>query len=151
MCIRDSHRNTALFPGQFEDTVFPYIYPVKQMSVVYDLPAAMPLQADAHDFKPSTPQAASGRKLWRWDYQHDAQPRMELGSVSYSDYGQYLAVSTFADYAAFAKAYAARAQFEVTPAIAELARSLTAHVAEPRAKALVLSDWVRKNLSLIHI
>ncbi|OLS59946.1 DUF3857 domain-containing transglutaminase family protein [Pseudomonas putida] len=145
------HRNTALFPGQFEDTVFPYIYPVKQMSVVYDLPAALALHADAHDFKASSPQAGTGRKVWRWDYQHDAQPRMELGSVSYSDYGQYLAVSTFASYESFAKAYAERSQFEVTPAIAELAKSLTAKVSDPRAKALVLSDWVRKNVRFVAV
>ncbi|MDU9394635.1 DUF3857 and transglutaminase domain-containing protein [Pseudomonas sp. zfem002] len=144
-------RATALFPGQFEDTVFPYIYPVRQMSVVYDLPADLALQADARDFKPSTPPAAGGRKVWRWDYQHDAQPRMEIGAVSYADYGQYLAVSTFADYAAFARAYAARAQFDVTPAIAELAKSLTATIADPRAKALVLSDWVRKNVRFVAV
>lgn len=145
------HRNTALFPGQFEDTVFPYIYPVRQMSVVYDLPADLALHADDRDFKPSTPAADSGRKVWRWDYQHDAQPRAEIGSVSYADYGQYLAVSTFADYAAFARAYAARSQFEVTPAIAELAKSLTTEIKEPRAKALVLSDWVRKNVRFVAV
>jgi len=144
-------RRTALFPGQFEDTVFPYLYPVRQMSVTYDLPAALTLQADARDFKPSAAPAQSGRKVWRWEYQQDAQPRMETGAVSYADYGQYLAVSTFADYASFARAYAARSQFEVTPAIAELARSLTANLEDPRTKALVLSDWVRKNVRFVAV
>lgn len=144
-------RNTALFPDQFEELVFPELSPTQQLTLIYDLPADLALNAEAKGFKASSPKAEAGRKVYRWDYQPAKQPRREIGSVAYADYGQYLAVSTFKDYADFARAYAARAKVEVTPAIAELAKSLTANVSEPRAKALVLSDWVRKNIRYVAV
>lgn len=144
-------RTMALFPDQFEDITFPEMNPTEQLTLVYDLPASLKLNADARGFKPVAAKTADGRTVYRWDYQSVTQPRVELGAVAYSDYGQYLAVSTFKDYAAFAQAYAARAKVEVTPAITELARSLTANLSEPRAKALVLSDWVRKNVRFVAV
>lgn len=144
-------RTTALFPGQFEDINFPELHPVDRFTLIYDLPADLALQADAKGFKASSPKAAAGRKVYQWDYQPSAQPRREQGSIAYSDYGQYLAVSTFKDYASFARAYAQRANVEVTPAIRELALSLTAKADSPRAKALVLGDWVRKNIRYVAV
>lgn len=144
-------RKTALFPEQFEEITFPEMHPNEQFSLTYDLPANLKLNADARGFKAASTTSANGRTVYRWDYQPVIQPHLEQGAVAYSDYGQYLAVSTFKDYAAFAKAYAARAKVEVTPAIAELARTLTANVSEPRAKALVLSDWVRKNVRFVAV
>ncbi|MGH8451126.1 transglutaminase-like domain-containing protein, partial [Pseudomonas sp.] len=102
-------------------------------------------------FKASTPATANGRVVYRWDLEPAVKNRVEEGSVAYTDYGQLLAVSTFTDYKQFAQAYAARAQVEVTPAITTLAKELTANLETPRAKALVLSDWVRKNIRYVAV
>lgn len=145
------HRNTPLFPGQFEDLFSPDFYRNEEVRFSYDMPAAMPLHADARGFKASTPVTANGRTVYRWDLQPAEKNRVEAGSVAYSDYRQLLAVSTFSDYKQFAQAYATRAQVDVTPAITQLAKELTAHVDTPRAKALVLSDWVRKNIRYVAV
>lgn len=145
------NRTTALFPGQFEDLSFPAFHPTQAFSLIYDLPADMPLHADARGFTASTPAAAPGRKVYRWDYVPADKARIEQGAVSYLDYGQFLAVSTFSDFAAFAKAYEARAKVEQTAEIRELAASLTAKLDSPRAKALALSDWVRKNIRYVAV
>lgn len=149
-------RTTALFPQQFEDFYVPdfYVpdfYDAEQLSLSYNLPADKPLFVDARGFKASTPAAAAGRKVYRWDYVPQEKARMETGAVSYVDYGQFLAVSTFASYKDFAQAYEARAQVEVTPAIAALAKQLTANLSTPRSKALALSDWVRKNIRYVAV
>ncbi|MBC7211173.1 MAG: DUF3857 domain-containing protein, partial [Pseudomonas sp.] len=55
------HRTTALFPGHFEDLTAAEFHPVEQFSLIYDLPADLPLYADARGFKASTPKAGKGR------------------------------------------------------------------------------------------
>lgn len=145
------HRTAALFPGQFEDISIPDFNLVEQFSLSYDLPADMPLHADGKGFTASTPVAAPGRKVYRWDYVQAEKARIEQGAVSYLDYGQYLAVSTFAGFKDFAQAYQARAGVEVTPAITALAEKLTANLPTPRAKAIALSDWVRNNIRYVAV
>ncbi len=144
-------RTTALFPGQFEDITAPDFHPVKQFTLSYDLPADMPLYADARGFKASAPKVGKGRKVHRWDFVPTERARTEAGSVSYLDYGQYLAVSTFKEYSALATAYQARAGVEVTPAIAALAGELTANLPGAREKAFKLSDWVRENIRYVAV
>jgi hypothetical protein len=111
----------------------------------------MPLHADAKGFTASTPAAGPGRKIYRWDYVPAQKARIEQGAVSYLDYGQYLAVSTFGDFATFAKAYDARAHSTLTPQIQDLANGLTAGLDTPRAKAIALSDWVRKHIRYVAV
>lgn len=145
------HRTIALFPEHFEDLSFPAFHPTQQFTLVYDLPESMPLYADAKGFAATSPTAAPGRKIYRWDYVSGNNARIEQGAVSYLDYGRYLAVSTFANFSAFAHAYDARAQSKVTSEVIELATTLTAHLDSPRAKAIALSDWVRKNIRYVAV
>ena len=144
-------RHTALFPGEFTDFSTASLSPTLDYSLIYDLPADKPLYAEARGFKASTSAAAVGRKVYRWDYVPADKTRPEQGAVAYTDYGQLLAVSTFATYKDLARAYEARAKVEVTPQITELAHRLTADQPTPRAKALVLSDWVRKNIRYVAV
>ncbi|MGX5794917.1 DUF3857 and transglutaminase domain-containing protein [Pseudomonas sp. ArH3a] len=144
-------RTKPMFPGQFEDLYAPDFYENQQSHLTYDMPADMPLFADVRGFKATEPTTANGRKIYRWDLEPTEKNRVEVGSVAYTDYGQRLAVSTFTDYKQFAQAYAARAQVEVTPAITQLAKKLTANLDTPRSKALVLSDWVRKNIRYVAV
>ena len=148
-------RLRALFPGHFEDLSSSQFFLNQAFSLSYDMPAAMPLYADAVGFEAIAVDSAPGRRRYRWRYQPGENQRLETDSVSYLDYGKRLAVSTFADYAAFAQAFqrGARDKAAVTPAIAALAARLTAGLPEPepRARALALSDWVRKNVRYVGV
>ena len=142
-------RHTPLFPGQFED--FTAARPIRHDDVrlIYDMPASMPLQADAAGFTPLAPdENPPGRRRYGWRHTGDDGDRIEHGSVSHLDYGSRLAVSTFPDYAAFARAYQARAAVAARPdpAIARLAANITRGLDDPHARALALSDWVRRNI-----
>lgn len=147
------HRRIALFPGQFEDLSSSQFYRNQAFSLSYDLPANMPLYADAVGFEPVAVPNKRGRKRYRWIYQPGDNARIEADSVSYLDYGKRLAVSTFADYGAFAGAFRARAHDKAhsTPQIAALAMRLSAGLPDARSKALVLSDWVRKNIRYVGV
>ena len=146
-------RHTPLFPGHFEDLSFSPFFANPQFQLIYDLPASMPLYADAVGFAHVAIASAPGRKRYQWHYIDGPNARLESGSVSYVDYGKRLAVSTFPGYPAFAQAYAARAagQARVTSAIAALAARLVAGLAEPRARALALSNWVRTHIRYVGV
>ena len=148
-------RHTPLFPGHFEDLASAGLQRQRDFRVVYDMPAAMLLHADATGFSPitvadlSAPSAGTRRYAWRYLDGDDA--RIEAGSVSELDYGKRLAVSTFADYAALALAYqdGTGAHAQPDDRVAALAARVTGDVIEPRARAIALSDWVRHNVRYV--
>lgn len=146
-------RHTPLFPGHFEDLSASQFYANPQFHLIYDLPATRPLHADAAGFEPVSSPSPPGRRRYHWHYRNGANARIETDSVSYLDYGKRLAVSTFDSYGAFASAYAARAadQARVAPAIAAMAATITAGLREPRARALALSDWVRRHIRYVGV
>lgn len=146
-------RHAPLFPGHFEDLSASEFYDNKQFDLIYDMPESMPLYADAVGFAPVPIDSAPGRKRYQWRYVDGPNQRIEADSVSYLDYGKRLAVSTFADYAAFAQAYHARADDKARAdrAIASLAGKLTQGINTRREKALALADWVRKNIRYVAV
>ncbi|MBD8726096.1 DUF3857 and transglutaminase domain-containing protein [Oxalobacteraceae sp. CFBP 13708] len=148
-------RHTPLFPGHFEDLSSARLQRQRDFRLVYDMPAAMVLQADAIGFLPTTvtdlPAPAAGKRRYAWRYLDGDDARPEADSVSYLDYGKRLAVSTFADYAALARAYQDRAAASALPddTVMALAARVTGDVVEPRARAIALSDWVRRNVRYV--
>ncbi|WP_292038408.1 DUF3857 domain-containing transglutaminase family protein [Massilia sp. UBA6681] len=146
-------RHTPLFPGQFEDFTVAGPYRHKDFRLTYDLPASMTLQADAVGFVPVATSSAPGRRRHAFRYVDGDNARIEQGSVSYLDHGRRLAVSTFPDYPAFAQAYHARASAAARPdaAIAALASQLTQGLDDVQARAIALSDWVRRNIRYVAV
>lgn len=146
-------RHTPLFPGQFEDLSAARFHRHRDFRLIYDMPPTMTLYADAVGFAPLPDQSPPGRRRYQWRYVDGDNERIELDSVSYLDYGKRLAVSTFPDYAAFARAYHARAAGKAVPNanIAALAASITRGIADPYARAVALADWVRRNIRYVGV
>jgi transglutaminase-like putative cysteine protease len=146
-------RHTPLFPGQFEDLSASAFYRHEQFELIYDVPPSMTLYAGAVGFVPMPAEDPPGRKRYRWRYVNGDNARIEYGSVSYFDYGKRLSVSTFRDYGAFARAFARAAAGMTEPdeAISALAHQVTAGLADPRAKAIALSEWVRRNIRYVGV
>jgi transglutaminase-like putative cysteine protease len=147
------HRHTPLFPGQFEDLSSSQFYVNRNFLLIYDMPESMPLYADAVGFVPVPGDNPPGRRRYQWRYVSGENERIEADSVSYLDYGKRLAVSTFDDYRAFARAYedGAASAVRPTPAITALARKLSAGLPNDRARALALSEWVRHNIRYVGV
>jgi transglutaminase-like putative cysteine protease len=150
-------RHTPLFTGHFEDLSSARFQRQRDFRLVYDMPAAMLLHADAAGFVPTStadlPAPATGKRRYAWRYLDGDNARPEAGSVSELDYGKRLAVSTFADYAALAHAYQDRAGARALPddAVAALATRVSGDVVEPRTRAIALSDWVRRNVRYVGV
>nr|WP_249197023.1 DUF3857 and transglutaminase domain-containing protein [Burkholderia cenocepacia] len=151
---RVAFRKTRTKPvnrGYFGYTVEPSREPVDSQRLIFDVPADMPLYADARGYVALPPVTANGRTRYEFDYRHGAYDRIESGAVGYPTYGDRLVVSTLPDYAAFAARYrnAAVDPGANDPAVVQLARALTASAAEPRDKARILYDWVQANVRYV--
>ena len=148
-------RRAAPLPGQFDDLAVMPPHAHRHALVVYDMPASMPLYADAVGFAPvpaasvagARPAAGSapGRRRYAWRYVGGPAERADDGAVAVADYGRRLAVSTLPDYPALARAVHAVVARRVppAPAVAARARQLAANLADPRERVLALADWVR--------
>lgn len=151
---RVAFRKTRTKPvnrGYFGYTVEPSREPVDNQRLIFDLPADMPLYADARGYVALPPVTANGRTRYEFDYRHGPYDRIENGAVGYATYGDRLVVSTLPDYAAFAARYRNAAVDPGTddPAVTQLARTLTAGAVDPRDKARILYDWVQANVRYV--
>ncbi|OMG71191.1 DUF3857 domain-containing transglutaminase family protein [Burkholderia ubonensis] len=144
-------RTRPLNPGFFGYFVEPSRDPVDYQRLVFDVPADMPLHADARGYVALPPVTANGRTRYVFEYRHGPYQRIELGAVGYPTDGDRLMVSTLPDYAAFAARYrnAAVDPSADDPAVAQLARALTANAPDPHDKARILYDWVRANVRYV--
>ncbi|KVD00661.1 hypothetical protein WI79_20000 [Burkholderia ubonensis] len=144
-------RTRPLNPGYFGYFVEPSRDPVDYQRLVFDVPADMPLHADARGYVALPPVTANGRTRYVFEYRHGPYDRIELGAVGYPTDGDRLMVSTLPDYAAFAARYrnAAVDPSADDPAVAQLARALTANAPDPHDKARILYDWVRANVRYV--
>ena len=147
-------RHTPAFPAQFEDLAIMPFQVHRNTMVIYDMPASMPLHADAVGFVPVPGDSPPGRRRYQWHYQGSqaggGNDRVEADAVSVIDDGRRLAVSTFADYPALAAALRAATAGKAlpSPAVVALAHQLTAGLpaTDTRARVLALEDWVRRHI-----
>ncbi len=141
-------RRAPPLPGQFEDVAVMPFHVHRNTALVYDMPASLPLHADAVGFVPVPADSPPGRRRYQWRYVNGNDARVEAGAVSVLDDGHRLAVSTFADYPALAAAMrdAAAGKALPSPAIATLAHRLADDLPDTRARVLALSDWVRQHI-----
>lgn len=141
-------RHTPPLPGQFDDVAVmpPHVH--RNTTLIYDMPPAMPLHADAVGFVPVPGDSPPGRRRYQWRYVNGPIDRPEAGAVSVLDYGRRLVVSTLPGYPAFAAAVRATAAGKAppSPAGAALAHQLTAGLPDTHARVLALAGWVRNNV-----
>ncbi|CAB3777980.1 DUF3857 domain-containing transglutaminase family protein [Paraburkholderia fynbosensis] len=144
-------RAKPLQAGTFAYLVEPTREPVELQRLIFDLPADVPLHADARGYTAVPPVTANGRTRYEFDYRHGPYARLEAGAVGYANWGDRLMVSTVPDFASFAARYRGPATDATIddPAIVRLAQSLTANAADPRAKAQALYDWMRLNIRYV--
>jgi transglutaminase-like putative cysteine protease len=146
-------RHTPLFPAQFEDLTAARFHRQRDFRLIYDMPPSMPLHADAVGFETLAGAGPPGKRRYAWRYVDGDNARIEADSVSYLDYGKRLAVSTFADYAAFARAYQERAAGKALAddTVAALAARVAGDKLDRRERAIALSDWVRRNVRYVGV
>ncbi len=92
-------------------------------------------------------------KRYRFVFQQSITYPTELGRVDISDFAPHLSLTTFANYADFAKAYEDRAKPKaaVTPEISALAKKLVAGAKDERDRVRRIYNWVSKNIRYVAV
>ncbi|WP_415914482.1 DUF3857 domain-containing transglutaminase family protein [Paraburkholderia sp. J67] len=144
-------RARALQAGTFSYFVEPPGEPVEFQRLIFDLPADLPLHADARGYEALAPVTENGRTRYTFDFRQGQLAPLEAGAVARVNWGARLMVSTVPDYASFAARYreAAADPTATDPAIAAFARALTAGVTDPREQAARIYDWMRLNIRYV--
>jgi hypothetical protein len=144
-------RSKPLQAGTFAYLVEPSRDLVEMQRLIFDLPAGVPLYADARGYVALPPVTENGRTRYEFDYRHGPYTRIESGAVGYETWGDRLIVSTVPDYATFAARYKAPATDATMsdPSIVQFAQALTAGTSDPREQARILYDWVRLNIRYV--
>ncbi|MEX3957550.1 DUF3857 domain-containing transglutaminase family protein [Trinickia sp. EG282A] len=144
-------RFKAIEPGAFAYFVEPERVPVENQQLVFDLPADMPLYADARGYAAKPPVTEGGRTRYEFDYRHGPYAPIEHGAVGYAQYGDRLMVTTTPSFAAFAERYEEGAVDPTAndPAIVAFAHALTANAPDAWSKARALYDWMRANIRYV--
>ena len=141
----------AMQPGAFEYFAVPAPDPVLDQRLVFDMPADMPLYADARGYFAREPVTDHGRTRYEFDYRHGPFVHIEHGAVGQANDGDRLMVTTVPSYAAFAERYRTDAVDPTAnaPEVVALARALTRDAPDDWTKAAVLYDWTRANIRYV--
>ncbi|SIT49936.1 Transglutaminase-like enzyme, predicted cysteine protease [Paraburkholderia piptadeniae] len=144
-------RAVPLQAGTFAYFVEPTRGPVDMQQLIFDLPADVPLYADARGYIAQPPVTENGRTRYTFEYHHGSYTPIESGAVGYPTWGDRLMVSTTRDFAAFAERYRSAAYDPSwrDPSVVQIAQSLTALTDDPYTKAQILYDWVRLNIRYV--
>lgn len=138
-------------PGMFEYFAVPASEPVIDQRLIFDLPADMPLYADARGYVVRAPVLDRGRMRYEFDYRHGPFARVEHGALGEANDGDRLMVTTVPSYAAFAQRYRLDAVDSTAsdPAVRALAQALTRDAPDDWTKAARLYDWTRTNIRYV--
>lgn len=149
---RESIRDPE-FPGHFSATEWRSVhFGLRDARIRFTAPASMPLFVEVHDAEVER-EELEGKVRWTVSMKvENPWPREALG-VAPMDYSPRVAVSSFQDYASFAKTYAAMIDGSraVTPAIQALADELTHGLDDPLEQARALYEWVAGNIRYVAI
>jgi hypothetical protein len=137
--------------GVFEYFAAPGRDPVLEQRLIFDLPADMPLYADARGYVARDPVTAHGRTRYEFDYRHGPFARTEHGAVGEANDGDRLMVTTVPSYAAFAERYRDDAADPTAsdPQVVALARALTRDAPDDWSRAARLYDWTRTSIRYV--
>ena len=141
----------AMRPGEFQYFATPERERVDNQRLIFDLPADMPLYADARGYVARAPVTEHGRTRYEFDYRHGAFAPIEHGAVGDANDGDRLMVTTTPSFAAFAKRYRDDAVDATAgdPQVVALARALTRDAPDDWTKAARLYDWTRANIRYV--
>lgn len=147
-------QKTPHFPNHF--SVFEAI-PLQIATESYLLrvsaPIGYPLKAESRDVPGGKVADKDGRAQWEWKYSNAEAQVPEPFQLMGAEVNPYIAISSFADWPALAKAYRERAadKVNVTPEIQTLADEITKGITEPRAQTQAIYHWVAQNVRYVAV
>ncbi|HEY4274802.1 MAG TPA: DUF3857 and transglutaminase domain-containing protein, partial [Rhizomicrobium sp.] len=142
-----------IISGQFMMANYPsQMLAVDDSQYTLRVPKSMSLHVDSKDMNQRVTQEGD-QTVYRWSFSNSkAQPR-PTSPVPRPDTKPHFRISSLADYDELGHAYAPLAldKIVVTPAIQKQADAITQGIADPKAQARALYDWVSQHIRYVAI
>jgi transglutaminase-like putative cysteine protease len=145
---------SPVYPNHFFDnTYFPVDAIWNDVQLTYVIPTSMTMYTSQQGVAGGLLKTEAGFNHYRYTYNRPTAVHPQSGRVYYTDYADYVTISTFPDRVAIGRAYQETAQpkTEVTEPIRKLALQLTEGVTDERTKAKKIYEWVAVNIRYVAI
>ncbi len=148
-------QNRPYFPGYFGLwEVFSVFIRYDDARVTLTAPRLLPMHVWSRDMRGGEPQMLDGgRRRWTWHHRRAQPLPAQSRTAAPWEYSPQVMASTYPDYGRIGQAYQvqhARAA-RVTPKVRALADSITAGIADRRAQAAAIYEWVAQHIRYVAI
>lgn len=147
-------QHTPLFKGQFFQSRFfsPHFrYGDYQINLIVS--DKIPVQVDAKGVEGKLIKTENHQKFYHYSYKQDFALPPEASEVEYVDFSPYFLASSFKDQIDLGAAYqvGAHPKALVTPAVQQMADTLTKGIVDKRLQAKAVYNWVTKNIRYVAV
>lgn len=147
-------QKTPFFPGHisFIESL-PTTLVIKDSEIKLSAPIDYALKIDMRGLQGGEIAEKEGRKYWKWTFKNLVPRKVEPGEVAEMDFGPYVAVSSFADWADLGKAYQARADDKAKPSdeIKKLATEITTGAKNKSDEVRLIHEWVSRHVRYVAV
>ena len=147
-------QKTPFFPSHFSHyELISSLFPLEAFSFRLSAPIGYAIKTDVREVAGGKLPDKDGRSHWEWTYKNPVGRSADPFELAGSDFGPYIAMSSFADWSGLARAYADRAKGKVavTPEIQMLADDITKGLIEPKAQTEAIYRWVARNVRYVGV
>jgi transglutaminase-like putative cysteine protease len=116
-------------------------------------PSDYALKMDVRGYEGGLVETKAGRTSWRWTLKNPVARKPEPSEVSELDFGPYVAISSFADWADLGKAYLARVEDKIKPteALKLQAADIVKGAKDKRDEVRMIHEWVARNVRYVGV
>ena len=147
-------QKTPFFPGHISFIeALPTTFAQQNTEFSMSAPSDFKLNVDTRGFEGGKIYTREGRIFWKWTFKNPTPRKPEPYELVETDFGPYIAVSSFENWATLSKAYLARADSEgtVSDDVQRLAEEITKGVKDKREEVRAIHEWVAKNIRYVGV
>jgi Domain of Unknown Function with PDB structure (DUF3857)/Transglutaminase-like superfamily len=147
-------QKTPFFPGHVSFMeAFPTTYAQEDSEIKLSAPSDYALKFDVRGLEGGMVEIKDGRKYWKWTFKNLVARKVEPNEVAETDFGAYVAVSSFTDWADLGRAYLSRADDKAKPSddIKKLATEITKGAKKKSDEVRMIHEWVSRNVRYVGV
>jgi transglutaminase-like putative cysteine protease len=147
-------QKTPFFPGHFSAIEsLPLTLVQDNTEIKLSAPADYSLKLDVRGYEGGLVETKAGRTHWKWTLKNAVARKPEPFEIAEIDFGSYVAISSFTDWADLGKAYLARVEDKLKPteALKLQAADIVKGAKDKREEVKMIHEWVARNVRYVGV
>jgi transglutaminase-like putative cysteine protease len=147
-------QKTPYFPGHFSAIeAMPTTVVHDDTEIRVSIPSDYPLKTDVRGFEGGVVETKAGRTFYKWTLRTTVARKPEPYEVAEVDFGPYVAVSSFENWAELGKAYLARVEDKIitSDSLRTQASEIVKGAKDRRDEVRMIYEWVTKNVRYVGV